>query len=203
MKFINTRKEEDSSWLSISDMMAGLMMIFLFIAVLYIQNTQKYFEAVRSTDDVICNELEKEFENEKIKWSMSICEDGLLVRFSSDGFFDRNKFELKEQFQNILKSFFPRLMEIMWKHKDKVSELRIEGHTDSSIPENYSTLNGYIYNTNLSQDRSREVMKFCLNLDGIKNNEDYLKWSMQYLTAHGLSSSVPIYTDSNILKLLF
>ena len=32
-----SRKDEDSDWLSVSDLMAGLMVIFLFIAIIFIR----------------------------------------------------------------------------------------------------------------------------------------------------------------------
>ena len=42
----NSNKDKGESWLNVSDMMAGLMMVFLLIVVIYARNankdTQKY-----------------------------------------------------------------------------------------------------------------------------------------------------------------
>ena len=57
-------------------------------------------------------------------------------------------------------------------------------------------LSGYIYNTKLSQDRSRNVMDYSLNLDSISNKTDYLDWSYEHVTAHGMSSSERVFNST-------
>ena len=79
--FLKTKSAEEEQWISVSDMMAGLMMIFLFIAIIYIQNISKYFSEVADVSDEICAELKQEFEEESERWDMSICENGLLISF--------------------------------------------------------------------------------------------------------------------------
>lgn len=188
----NSASNDDDTWISASDMMAGLMMIFLFIAIIYIQNIGKYFDAVSDVRDDICKDLKDEFSAEVSKWDMTICESGLLIRFESDSNFQKNSSELSLEFQNILTEFMPRLLGVIWDYKEVISELRIEGHTDSSTRRYDTVLTGYLYNTKLSQDRSRNVMSYALNLPEVIHNEDYLEWSFHNLTAHGLSSSEPI-----------
>jgi outer membrane protein OmpA-like peptidoglycan-associated protein len=80
-------------------------------------------------------------------------------------------------------------MEVIWDYKESISELRIEGHTDSSVRGVDTKLSGYIYNTKLSQNRSRNVMSYALNIPSIASNSDYLDWSFSNMTAHGMSSS--------------
>ena len=79
-------------------------------------------------------------------------------------------------------------MRVIMKNQEFISELRIEGHTDSTAKDKDELL-AYLYNTKLSQDRSRNVMDFCLNLREIKSNEKYMEWSFSHVTAHGMSSS--------------
>lgn len=186
--FTNKSNQEEH-WISVSDMMAGLMMIFLFIAIIYIQNISKYFDEISDVRSEICSDLGKEFKNDSKKWGMSICENGLLISFEGDSNFEINSAKLSERFRTILNDFFPRLMHVIQKYNDSVSELRIEGHTDSSIRRVDTVLSGYIYNTKLSQERSRNVMDYALGLESIKRNEYYLEWAYTHLTAHGLSSS--------------
>ena len=194
--FLKTESAGEEQWISVSDMMAGLMMIFLFISIIYIQNISKYFSEVADKSDEICAHLKREFKNESDSWDMSICENGLLISFDSESLFDLNSAELSSDFELVLSDFFPRLMAVIYEYQDSISELRIEGHTDSSVRRNDSELSGYINNTRLSQDRSRNVMKYSLNLDDITLQPEYLDWSYTHVTAHGMSSSQRIFSDA-------
>ena len=194
--FLKTEASGEEQWISVSDMMAGLMMIFLFISIIYIQNISKYFSEVADKSDEICAQLKREFKKESDSWDMSICENGLLISFDSESNFERNSSVLSRDFELILSDFYPRLMAVIYEYKDSVSELRIEGHTDSSVRRLDSELSGYLYNTRLSQERSLNVMRYSLNLADITLQPKYLNWSYTHVTAHGMSSSKRIFSDS-------
>ena len=189
MNFLSKSSNDDDTWISAADMMAGLMMIFLFIAVIYIQNLSKYFDEVSDKRDEICGDLLSEFSQDIKRWNMTICEGGLLIRFESDSSFESASSSLSPSFRALLDNFMPRLMEVIWDYKESISELRIEGHTDSNVRGVDTRLSGYIYNTKLSQNRSRNVMSYALNISSIASNSDYLDWSFSNMTAHGMSSS--------------
>ena len=191
--FLQSKVSEDEQWISVSDMMAGLMMIFLFISIIYIENISKYFSEVSDLSDDICADLKNEFENEREAWDMSICENGLLISFESNSNFEVNSAELSLEFSSVLSAFYPRLMDVMFRYREAISELRIEGHTDSSVSSADSELTGYLYNTQLSQNRSRNVMKYVLELAPISDRKQYLDWSFSHVTAHGMSSSKKVF----------
>ena len=93
-----------------------------------------------------------------------------------------NRAILKPKFKEILDDFFPRYIKVLnrQEYRDNITEIRIEGHTDS---------NGeYFYNMQLSQDRTRSVLQYCFNL----MTEEEILWSKRLITANGLSSSQPI-----------
>lgn len=188
-----SRDSDEDTWISVSDMMAGLMMIFLFIAIIYIQNIGQYFDAVSSVRQEICNDLSEEFAPERAEWNMTICENGLLIRFENDSNFETNSAILSDEFKGVLSSFIPRLLDVVWKYRNLISELRIEGHTDSAVRPGDTKLSGYIYNTWLSQARSRNVLDFALHLPEVFSRENYLDWSFTNMTAHGMSSSELLY----------
>ena len=194
--FLKTESAGEEQWISVSDMMAGLMMIFLFISIIYIQNISKYFSEVADVSDEICADLKREFDSERERWDMSICENGLLISFDNDSNFEVNSAVLSEDFAVVLSDFFPRLMAVIYEYQDSISELRIEGHTDSSVRRLDSELTGYLYNTKLSQERSRNVMDYSLNLSEITLQPKYLDWSYTHVTAHGMSSSKRIFSDA-------
>ena len=194
---LGKKSGDEESWISTSDMMTGLMMIFLFVSIIYIAKVKSIVGDVENTQDKICSELVNEFAAEKKRWNMSICEDGLVVRFTNVGFFKQGLSELEPRFKKMLTDFYPRFKSILWRYEREVSELRIEGHASSEGKKGTrSRLEAYLYNTQLSQDRSYEVMKHVLNLEQVKENPQYLTWAYRHLTAHGLSSSEPIsYSD--------
>ncbi len=192
---LNQKNDNDDSWISVSDMMTGLMMIFLFIAIIYIQevlNTYGEFEDVQAK---ICTELRTEFNEEQKTWNMKICEGGLLVKFENNENFLPDSKIITERFQLVLNEFYPRFKNILWKYIDDVDELRIEGHA-SSEARGKSRKDAYLYNTELSQGRSYNVMNYVLSLDEIISNSDFLEWSYENLTAHGMSSSEVIMVNN-------
>ena len=192
---LNSKETKDEeSWISISDMMTGLMMVFLFIAIIYIQEVRTTFGELNDVQARICSELETEFSQDKKRWNMSICEGGLLVKFNNEGFFLADSTQLTDDFQILLTDFYPRFKTILWTHIDNIDEQSIEGHA-SSEAKGISRLGAYIYNTELSQGRSFNVMSFVLGLNDINNNKDYLTWSYDNLTAHGMSSSELVLND--------
>jgi len=192
MIFEPSSSKDDDIWISASDMMAGLMMIFLFIAIIYIRNIGQYIDQISDVQSKLCGSLTAEFAAEQDEWNMTICEDGLVIRFESDGSFEKSKADLTLNFRRTLDLFVPRFFEVLWQYQGQISEVRIEGHTDSSVRRVDTPVTGYLYNTQLSQDRSRNVMNFALvSLKGQQRDEQ-LNWSFKNLTAHGMSSSEPV-----------
>jgi outer membrane protein OmpA-like peptidoglycan-associated protein len=197
LEFIPVKSNEDEGhWISVADMMSGLMMVFLFIAIVYINNIGQYFDAVSDAQSRICNDLQVEFAKNIDEWSLQICEEGLVVRFQNESIFPPNDSVPSSEFRAILSSFYPRFMEIIWNNKEDISELRIEGHTSSEGLPQQNLFDAYLHNTELSQDRSRNVMDFVLSLPTILSDEKYMDWAFNNLTAHGLSSSEPILEEN-------
>ena len=193
--FISGKEKSDDTWISAADMMAGLMMIFLFIAIIYIRNIGQYFDEINDVQSELCSSLNAEFRAESEQWNMTICESGLLIRFESETYFERSRSSLTPEFRRILSIFVPRLFDVLWEYEDQLSEVRIEGHTSSRVRPGDTAISGYLYNTELSQDRSRNVMAFALASLRNKSKQDQLAWSYRNLTAHGMSSSDPILKD--------
>lgn len=206
-----SKKPADSGhhWISISDMMSGLMMVFLFIAVSYMINVikqkddisakkEKVDEIVRTYEEKqknILNDLKKEFEKDEAEWGakvqddlsirFSINEDPALIQARQKVFFKVGNSLIEKDFKVILNDFSPRYFKILDKYRDVIEEIRIEGHSSSEGLKD-SLEEPYIYNMGLSQARTREVLKYILNLKQISDKRDWIK---EKLTANGLSSS--------------
>lgn len=193
-KYVATEEREDNAFsLSTGDLMAGLLFIFILLlmgALLQVQEkAEQDEEIVRRYDQVktqLYIDLEEEFKDDLKVWRAEIDSTTLCVRFQEPSMlFDNNMSTLKENFKVILGDFFPRYIDVLTKpeYKDNIEEIRIEGHTDS---------NGeYFHNMQLSQDRTRAVLQYCMGL--LKPTD--IEWSRSLITANGLSSSHPILKD--------
>ena len=123
-------------WLSVSDLMTGLMVIFLFIAIAYIsrvQQNQSVLTDYVETKNQLHQNLVKEFEGDTLKWQMAIGKD-LSMKFKEPTvLFATGSYELTPRFKEILDEFLPRYFNILLNDslKNDIQEIRIEGHTDN------------------------------------------------------------------------
>ena len=122
--------QEEDYWSSVSDLMAGLMMVFLFISISLMMEAKKKEQKI--TDVAVSyqknqvnlyNELNEEFRDDLEKWKATLNKEDLTFTFiSPDTLFANNKSELKEEYKKVLKEFFPRYMNIVLKFKDSIDE---------------------------------------------------------------------------------
>ena len=89
--------------------------------------------------------------------------------------------------------FFPRYIKILKQYQTDIEEIRIEGHTSSEWSKNMAqNEKTYFLNMELSQNRTRATLEYCLMLPNIATER---LWIKQILTANGLSSSKPILVN--------
>lgn len=189
-------KGNENNWISFSDIMTGLMVIFMFIAISYIVEVQKkqkerdiIFEEFKATKDQLYSELENEFKDDFKKWQVELDKD-LSIKFTNpDVLFESGQTTIRPYFAKILDDFLPRYFNVLLqeKYKDKIAEIRIEGHTDTVAAPKYDK-DPYIGNVILSQLRSAQVLKYFRNMEYYKNltKKDELRLQF-WLTANGLS----------------
>lgn len=199
-KFLKTEESENPFALSIGDLMAALLLIFVLLlssTLLKLQdefeNKSQVAERYTAVKENLYLELDKEFKEDLKKWNAIIDPNELSIRFKEpDVLFGKNESTIKPLFKQILDSFFPRYINVLTSQsfKDNIEEIRIEGHTDSDGPaKNSDPQSAYYFNMALSQDRTRSVLEYTLSkLSGI----ELRSWVQKRLTANGLSSSKPI-----------
>src|SRR5271155_5620424 len=80
---------EDSHWIPLSDLMAGLMVIFLLIAVSYMMQMEADADRIRSVavayseiKDVLYDDRQREFGADLPKWKAQLLKSDLTIRFS-------------------------------------------------------------------------------------------------------------------------
>ncbi len=183
--------------------MSGLMMIFLFVAISYMSNLELQAKHVRQIavayqemQDSLYEELLKEFRDDLTRWHAEIDRKSLSVRFvEPEVLFNQGSAEVTPRFREILDEFFPRYMRIIYSddYRTAIEEIRIEGHTSSEWGSGAEESTAYFQNMELSQDRTRSVLIYCMSL---LQASDQQQWARRFVTANGLSSSKPILDDS-------
>ncbi len=194
-------EEEGEHWLSVSDMMSGLMVIFLFIAITYMMQVSEDRNQLveiaityEKTKTAIYEQLQVEFKDDLQKWNAEIDKQTLAFRFQEpDILFNVGDADIKDKFKVILDDFFPRYIKVLKQYQPDIEEIRIEGHTSSEWSKNSAADDKtYFKNMALSQDRTRATLEYCLMLPQIDSERGWIK---QILTANGLSSSKPILVN--------
>lgn len=196
------KKENDGSdWLPISDLMSVLMMIFLLIAVIYIQRIEAKKALLREKAETyveikesIYNDLLEEFASDTAKWNATINASTLTISFRGGNQFVGTTDILSSEFKSILDSFIPRYLTRLNQgdNREYIDELRVEGHA--------STEGSYMTNMSLSQNRSLSVLKYFLNHREVRKSRSTNLWLQQNSSASGLSSSRPIIAKDQTIK---
>ena len=105
------------------------------------------------------------------------------IALESDVMFEQGAYSLSERGERFIDRFLPVYLDVLFsdEYRDYVSEIIIEGHTDS--------LGGYIYNLELSQQRALAVASYVLD-DGYRGiSADHKARLREVATANGRSFS--------------
>ena len=189
--FGSPNKPTNNIWMSTTDLMSGLMMVFMFIAISYMVYEKKSYEIAdesQAAKQELVKALHKMFDERLKDWGASINDDDISIRFQApEILFDPGESVIKPEFQMILNVFYPDYLSVLSNFKGSIAEIRIEGHTSEGWKnKNYNE--SYLLNMELSQDRSRSVLSHIINLVSHRTPKDLLLWARERITANGLSS---------------
>lgn len=185
-------KKAGSQWISLSDMMTWLMLVFLLISVLVISEIQEQQDnknrillEYNNTQDEILKELKKAFQEKEKEWEMTI-DDDLSIKFTNpDVLFEPNISTLTQGFRDILDQFIPLYISIVndEEYKDSIIEVRIEWHAWKCEDIEYMSC------LKLSQERSNAVLWYIFNHPEYiwisEKNKKKLKF---WFTSNGMSN---------------
>ncbi|MGE6204648.1 OmpA family protein [Guptibacillus hwajinpoensis] len=135
----------------------------------------------------IIDSLSNEFQNSDL--SMEVDQTTGAIRFSSGVFFGTGSASVSEKGREHLEEFIPKYIDVLLSEnfKDHVSQIIVEGHTDQK--------GTYLFNLDLSQDRSLSVVKEIFSKDFPEFQHKGELRGM--ITSNGRSFSEPIYDENN------
>jgi outer membrane protein OmpA-like peptidoglycan-associated protein len=200
-------EEKDSFWVSYTDLMSGLLVIFALVLMVAMFNMQSNYEeseaaiaekeeALKKQNEMIeelvgvkaniIRELVKAFKDSNL--NMEVDQQTGAIRFSGGVFFETNSSEVSQTGEHYLQQFIPQYIGILLSEqfRDEISQIIVEGHTD--------TKGGYLFNLKLSQDRALSVVQKIY--DPKFPDFTHRKELTGIITANGRSFSMPIYNNN-------
>lgn len=186
--------------MSVSDLMTGLMVIFLFVAIAYmiqVNENQTVLTDYVETKNHLHDKLVKEFKGDTARWQMAVGKD-LSMKFNNPQvLFATGSYQLTPEFCGILDEFIPRYLDILLKdqYSSNIQEIRIEGHTDD-VPAPQWGSDPFLANVKLSQLRSYSVLEYIKSMPQYEEYPDSVKRKLEFwFTANGLSYGKSIDSD--------
>ena len=207
-KIRKSENEEVSYWLSYSDMLAALLLMFALIISFTmmeakIQYELKVAEIASQQEEIykqqetinkllgvkseIIEDLVKEFDNTGLQ--IEIDKQTGDIIFNSDLLFDPNSAVLRQDSIAFLNSFLPQYFGILLSEEyiDNVAEIIIEGHTAE-----YGTYLGCL---TLSQSRALAVATYATADNSILQNSAEVEKLREILTVNGRAYYDPILKE--------
>lgn len=196
----NKRKDLEESSVSytssIADLMSGMLMIFILLFVFVILTSNR---EIKKKEDIIASfTVVKSKIIDKVIYAfkenniaIDIDMDTGSIKIDEKLLFANNDYKLKPEGKEYLKKFIPVYVKILVLDKnvrDEISQVIIEGHTDD--------VGSYIFNMELSQKRSFEVLRYIYSEMGDFDGKTEFE---KYVTANGKSKVNLIYDkDGNV-----
>ena len=187
-----------ASWISLSDVMTGLMLVFLLIVVMILYLQYATLARYENTKEKIYDALSEELAFEEQSGKIKISED-LVVRFvDSDSLFPKDSAVLLPEYRNFLDDFIPKYLDVLTNadFDEHIREIRIEGHTakPTSKHPHYEDL------VKLSQDRARAILRHFVGTGAFARLDARQKFVLRYkLMANGFGNGRMLGTDGKLI----
>jgi chemotaxis protein MotB len=179
-------------WLSYSDLLAGLLMVFtlMLLAALYTYQSgvEGVYEILSVRQEVI-EDLQRQFQEGETR-VVEVQPDG-TVRFADQVLFEENSADLSPEGREQLQAFARQYVQLIFGTRDfedfrrQLEAIVVEGHTNDN--------GSYVYNLALSQARAFAVMEVLLG-----EAAGYQAQLQRYVTANGRSFAALVCQDSTV-----
>ncbi|WP_310638322.1 OmpA/MotB family protein [Delftia acidovorans] len=200
---MSSEHNSSAHWIPLADLMTGLMMVFMLLTAAFMlrveQTTTLVVREYEETKADLLRALQQEFAQDLKQWNAELLGD-MTIRFKDPTvLFATGSADLRPQFRQVLKDFFPRYITLLTseKYRDAVKEIRIEGHTSTFWTTSNDAQSAYFHNMELSQARTRSALEYILTLPSVSKQRS---WLIEHVTANGLSSSRPLVPGDRSAK---
>ena len=189
-----TLSDENPFSLSLGDLMAGLLLIFVLLLSFVMLRLENLMEEKRRELELLDDRerikklLIKRLLNELSEFDVEVDPDTGVIRITEGILFDFGRDELKQAGKAFLRQFTPKYVGILLSVplvKEHIAQVIIEGHTDN--------VGGYEYNLGLSLRRAISVAAYLFTdeFGTFRYAEDLKK----LLSANGRSFVQPIASN--------
>lgn len=193
---IHNEGDENVFWVTMSDLLLGLTVVFLVLFVFAItgftQNKINEKEAQYEVTEKIAQELEKN--NIKV----DVDKFSGTIKISDLELFELNSWELSDKGKNYMSKFVPVYLNVIMtdeKIKENISQIIVQGHTDSQNFAGAKTLQEQYYrNMDLSLKRASSVAQYIV-FSQYKGKNNYEKELFKLLSVEGKGPSEPILVN--------
>lgn len=187
--------------LTISDLMAALVLIFILLLstqFLELKKQSSLASEYRDKKLALVNALRKEFQDDFVRWKAEFDEQTLMIRFPEDVAFMPESAQLRPRFKAILNDFFPRYISVLTRPEyiNEIDEIRIEGHT-ANPGNKFDTWKGYAESMDLAQGRANNVLFFVLEPFQQQHGDssEIMNWLRRHIAASGFAFAKPVLKD--------
>lgn len=184
-------EEENIFWVTMTDLLLGLAMVFMTLFVLMMTGYTQQKMQQQQTQSDIAKELIKNLQAQNIDAQVDKMTG--QVKISDLELFDLNSFELSPKGKDYLNKFIPIYVNTIFSNKklsDKIVNVVVEGHTDSQTFAGISSKEEqFAKNMDLSLKRANAVEDYIFLTGYNRNFTDNL---VKTLTVTGKSYSEPV-----------
>lgn len=185
-----TLTDENPFSLSLGDLMAGLLLIFVLLLSFVMLRLENLMEdrreqlAVIDEREQVKKLLIRRLLKELSEFDVEVDPDTGVIRIKEGILYDSDKDELKEDGKKFLRQFIPKYVAVLLSEPDvseHIAQVIIEGHTDND--------GSWEYNLGLSLRRAKSVAVYLFEGEFEVPHADTLK---ELLSVNGRSFAQPI-----------
>lgn len=202
MKYVkyNSNQGADSSenvfWVTMSDLLLGLVVVFLVLFVFAITGFTQNKVNEKETQYQVTEKIAQELQKNNIK--VDVDKFSGTIKISDLELFELNSWELSSKGKTFMSKFVPVYLDSVMKDKsvrDKVSQIVIEGHTDSqTFAGAKSKEEQYYKNMDLSLKRASSVAQYIVYSD-YKGKNSYEKDLFKLFVVAGKGPAEPVLVN--------
>ena len=190
----NDNDDENVFWVTMSDLLLGLTMVFMTLFVLAMTGFTQNKMISQQTQSNVAKDLSKNLKTHNIK--AQVDELTGQVKISDLELFDLNSYKLSENGKHFLDKFVPVYVHTIFsnpKLANKIVNVSIQGHTDSQAFKNANSKEEqFVKNMDLSLKRANAVEEYFFKTKYDKKFTDML---VKTLIVEGKSYTAPVLVN--------